>query len=138
MTGDLHPRMLAHLGDAVYELRVRELAVELCGHQKLDDLHRFTTQRVQATFQAQLLDILMPDLTEAEQTMVRQARNIPTTARRRSDQQSHRQATALEALIGALYRDNPERLQELWQRLEPYFTAGAIDLSSDARPGRSH
>jgi ribonuclease-3 family protein len=116
----LHPRALAHLGDGVYELHVREQALRLCSN-KADDLHRFSTSRANATFQVQLLKLLEPHLTPQEQDIVRRGRNAAVSVGRRSNQALHRQATAFEALIGYLYLQSPARLTAIWQHLDPFI-----------------
>lgn len=118
MSGLPHPRALAFLGDAVFELHVRQLAVAR-GMSQSDDLHRFTTARVNAARQADLLAALQDHLSEPEKDIVRQARNQAVGASRRHDQALYRQATGFEALIGALFLTDPVRLQALWQLLEP-------------------
>ncbi len=117
----IHPRILAHLGDAVYEVFVRELALRQ-GSSKLDDVHRYTTLRVRGEFQAQLLHQLIDHLSDEEKDIIRRGRNLPTTSKRRSDHTTHRQASAFEALIGHLHLNHPQRLQKLWHLMMPYLT----------------
>src|SRR5690348_5824002 len=97
-----HPRALAFLGDAVFEIFLREMAVEKgLSHSK--DLHVFTTTLAKASAQVELLHYLKPHLTEAEAEIIRQGRNVGVSSGRRADQSAHRQATGLEALFGALH-----------------------------------
>lgn len=116
----LHPRVLAHLGDAVYEVYIRRIALEH-GHTHLKALHRFTTQRVSGQFQSQLIAWLQPTLTEDEQDLVRRGRNLPVSSHRRSDHQVHRHASGFEALIGYLYLNDPARLEVIWQQIAPWI-----------------
>jgi ribonuclease III family protein len=124
-----HARALAHLGDAVYELWVREAAVSQ--FQKSDDLHRYTVQRVKAEAQGGLLDHLLPSLSEAESDLVRRAQNMPVTTSRRSNQAVHRKATAFEALIGYWYLAAPEALaqrkSEIMIRLEDIYKTASLE-----------
>lgn len=115
----LHPRVLAHLGDAVYETLVREAAIVACSAQRADALHRFTTQRARGVFQAELLTQLSEWLTDEEREVVRRGRNVPLSSSRRKDQALHHQATAFETLVGFLYLARPERLQALWAEILP-------------------
>lgn len=124
----LHPRVLAHLGDAVYELWVREAAV--AHHHSVHDLHRYTTQRVKAQTQADLLEALTLSLTNEEQDLVRRAQNMPVTTGRRSNQALHRKATALEALIGYWYLSDPEKLPNRKAHL-----LGLLDVMVETSPG---
>ncbi len=110
-----HPRALAHLGDAVYTLWVREEAVRVT--QKSGELHRYSSQRAQADTQAKVLELLQSDLTESEATLVKQAQNMPVPAGRRANQFIYRKATALEALIGYWYLSAPEKLPERRQQV---------------------
>lgn len=71
--------------------------------------------RVKATQQAELLQLLMPSLTEPELDLVRRARNLKATGFRKVDQTSYRHATAFEALLGYLYLTDLVRLKEILQ-----------------------
>lgn len=105
-------RSLAHLGDAVFELHERER--QLLQQATVKSLHNKVVGRVNSREQARLLVQLKPLLTEAEQDIVRRARNLKVSGFRRNVEQSvMRQATAFEALIGYLYLTDEERLQNL-------------------------
>lgn len=120
----VHPRILAHLGDGVYELHIRELAVKHAlktGTHRVEDLHRFTTDLANATFQVKFLHALEPHLSEEEQEIVRRGRNVPVSSSRRSNQALYRQSAGFEALIGYLHLTHPARLQEIWQVLAESF-----------------
>lgn len=105
-------RSLAHLGDAVFELHERER--ELLQQATVKSLHNKVVGRVNSKEQARLLVKLKPLLTEAEQDIVRRARNLKVSGFRRNVEQSvMRQATAFEALIGFLYLTDEARLQDL-------------------------
>ncbi len=114
------PGVLAYIGDAVYELYVREclLKSELIGERQdvdLDELHKEAVSRVCATAQAHALadleSFLMPD----EADVARRARNIKVGRGPRSmPVLDYRHSTGFEAVIGYLYllgRD--ARLDEL-------------------------
>lgn len=120
-----HPRALAHLGDAVYELWVRETAITQ--HQKSEDLHGYTTARVKAETQARLLEQLLPELTEDEADLVKRAQNMPVPVGRRSNQAVYRKATAFEVLIGYWYLTAPDQQarfrHQILQHLERVLTA---------------
>ena len=68
-------RNYAHLGDAVWDVFVREYAVFKTSNAKL--LHKMTTDRVNAIFQKDLLHLIENDLTEYELELTRRARNLP-------------------------------------------------------------
>ena len=111
-------RVLAHLGDAVFHLFEREREILQSANAK--QMHNRVTMRVNAEKQAALLFQIAPRLNEAEQDVIRRARNLKAANYRRGEQTSYRQATAFESLVGYLYLTNTSRLQEVlsWT-LEP-------------------
>lgn len=113
----LHPRVLAYLGDAVFELHIRKHAIAQPTNQT-EDLHAYVTKRVRAEAQAEWLALLEPQLTETEKDIARRGRNVTLGASRRGNQTTHRQATAFEALIGYLSLKDPDRLRQLLDRLD--------------------
>ena len=116
MTKDLPIRAYAHIGDAVYEVFVREKTVFMA--HKAEDIHKLTVKYVNAQFQADLLEKIYEVLTDDEKEIVRRARNLSVTTARRTNQAVHRQSTAFEAIIGYLYLNNKERLKSLYNEIE--------------------
>ena len=106
---DVSLRSLAHLGDAVFHLYERER--EVTRTSSASQMHK--RARVKATQQAELLQLLMPSLSEFELDLVRRARNLKATGFRKVDQTSYRHATAFEALLGYLYLTDFARLKEI-------------------------
>lgn len=106
----MSPRLLAHLGDAVFHLYERER--EILASATASQMHHRTTKRASAFGQADLLELISGRLTDAEADLVRRARNVKTH-QRRADQAAYRLATAFEALLGYLYLTNPPRLEEV-------------------------
>jgi ribonuclease-3 family protein len=104
-------RLLAHLGDAVFDLYVREL--EILTSISARQLHHKVTAIVRAARQAELLDSLLSTLDETEAEIVRRARNLKPAGYRKSGQGAYRKATAFEALVGYLYLTDRERLRAL-------------------------
>ena len=86
--------------------------------QNSKDLHKITTDRVKASFQAELLKYLEEFLTEEEQEISRRGRNLPVPIARRSNQSEYRQATAFESLIGWWYSHDKQRLDQVFKILE--------------------
>ena len=113
---ELALRNYAHIGDSVWEVFVRTYTIYKTSNSKL--LHKITTDRVNATFQKDLLNLLIPTLTEDEQDLARRARNLPIPVARRSIQADYRQATAFEVLIGYWHLHNKERLEAIFQRIK--------------------
>lgn len=106
-------RNYAHIGDSVWEVFVRTYTIYKTSNSKL--LHKITTDRVNATFQKEMLNFLMPTLSEDEQELARRARNLPIPVGRRSIQADYRQATAFEVLIGYWYLHDKTRLESIYQ-----------------------
>ena len=106
----------AHIGDAVWEVFVRNYVIEKTSNSK--QLHKMTTDRVNATFQMNMLEIITPKLTEYELELVRRARNLPIPIGRRSIQHDYRLATAFEVLIGLWYLEDRERLEYFYSEFK--------------------
>lgn len=107
---------LAHVGDAVFELLVRQ---ELCclGSAQVKDLHRRTVARVTAPAQADFVSRLLPVLTEQELTVYKRGRNTHThQAPKSATPGQYARATGLEALFGWLWlTGRQERINELYE-----------------------
>jgi len=116
-TNELPIRSYAYIGDAVYEVFVREKTIFLV--TKPDKLHNITSSVVKAEFHAELLEKIQDFLNEEEKEIVRRARNLSVTTARRTNQTLHRLSTAFEALIGYLYLNDKNRLKALFEFIEP-------------------
>ena len=114
-----HLRAYAHLGDAVYEVFIREKVINVTSNSK--KMHELTTRYVKAEFQVEMLDSLEEILTEEEKELVRRARNLPSTSFRRAAQSLHRYATAFEALLGYNYLHNRERYEVILAEILPHI-----------------
>lgn len=108
---NINLRNYAYLGDAVWELHIREKTILITSNAK--KLHQITTNLVKTHTQSELLHFLDDKLTEEEQEITRRARNLPIPVGRRSIQAEYRQATAFETLIGWWYSHNKNRLDEI-------------------------
>lgn len=113
---ELNIKNYAHIGDAVYEVFIREHTIMMTSN--LSKLHKNTVGFVNAQFQTNLLEKLTPYLTDAELELARRARNIPTSSARRINKALHSSATSLEVLIGYNYIHNKSRFQELCSLME--------------------
>ncbi len=94
---------LAHVGDAVFELLVRQ---ELCCAKAVPvrDLHRRTVARVTAPAQAAMMEALLPLLTPEELTVYKRGRNAHThQAPKSATPGQYARATGLETLFGWLW-----------------------------------
>ena len=92
---------LAYLGDSLYDLYVREHLVAKGGRVRA--MHREAISLVCAHAQSQALARIMDGLTDAEQDVVRRARNTRQSPPKNADPGEYHPATALEALVGYLY-----------------------------------
>ena len=101
-------RNYAHIGDAVWEVFVREYTIYKTQNAKT--LHKITTDKVNAGFQKSMLELISDKLTEDENELVRRGRNLPIPVGRKNIQSTYRQATAFEVLIGYWYLHNKDRL----------------------------
>lgn len=110
-------RVLAHLGDAVFDLFERER--EVLSSATARQMHGKVVSRVSAGKQSELLSGLVEHLSEDEQEIVRMARNLKPSSYNKSGQAAYRKATAFEALIGYLYLTDRERLRHLLEMTVP-------------------
>lgn len=113
---EINLRNYAYLGDAVWELFIREITV--LKTQNAKELHKITTNLVNAGFQHDLLLEIQKDLTEDELELVRRSRNLPVPVARKSNQAEYRMATALEVLIGWWYKNNTSRLEDILEEIK--------------------
>lgn len=113
----LHPLALAYIGDAIFEVYVRQYLLAGQNHRP-HHLHKEATRFVAAKAQARLLADWMPDLAEDERDIVRRGMGAKSgTAPKNTDMIAYRQSTAFECLIGYLYyAGRRERLNELLER----------------------
>ena len=116
---ELNLRSYAHIGDAVWELVVREYTVYKTNN--LNTLHKITTERVNSKYQAEILDFIDEELTEEEQDLSRRARNCPIPVARKNNQAEYRRATAFEALIGYWYLHDKTRYSEIVNKIKEEF-----------------
>lgn len=112
----INPIALAYIGDAVYELLVRQYLLSQPNH-KSHHMHKAAISYVSAKAQRSMLERLLPHLTEEEQDIVKRGRNTKSGAPpKNADMIDYRHATALECLIGYLYVDERiERITELFR-----------------------
>lgn len=115
--GQMHPLALAYIGDAIFEVYVRQYLLSKPNHRP-NHLHKEATRFVAAKSQARLLAEWLPLLTEEELDVVRRGRGAKSgTAPKSADMIEYRQSTAFECLIGYLYyAGRHERLGELLER----------------------
>ena len=107
---------LAYLGDAVYELMIREWLVEQ-NPNRVDKSHKAAIKYVSAEGQAKAAKTMIANafLSEDEERLLKRARNHRTMSKpANADPRNYKVATGFEALIGYLYLlDEQERLHEV-------------------------
>lgn len=107
---------LAYIGDAVYEVYIRDFLLET-GLTKPNQLHRQATKFVSAKAQCFLMQRMLENelLTEEEILIYKRGRNAHShTSAKNADITTYRIATGFEALIGILHlKKEQERLDEL-------------------------
>lgn len=115
---EMSPLTWAYIGDAVYELYIREKLVNTT-KLKPNKLHIESIKYVKASAQAESLKKIDELLTEEEKDIVRRTRNtknhhLPKNA----DVNDYMYATAFEGLIGNLYLTGKiERMRELLDKI---------------------
>ena len=110
---NIHPLVLAYIGDAYFHLyvRMRLLSYE---QTQVQALHAFSAQIVSALWQARAYRGISDMLTEEEQTIYRRARNTKSHAPRSASVADYHASTGFEALLGSLYiQEKDERLAEI-------------------------
>ena len=109
---------LAYLGDAVYEMVIRTICVKRTNMQT-QKLHRKVTGYVSAKAQAKMMDALIGELTEEEESIYRRGRNSkPYTKAKNASMEEYLKATGFEALVGYLY------LQKEYERMNALIAHG--------------
>lgn len=107
---------LAYVGDAVYELHIRNELVNQ-GQVKPNELHQRAIKFVSGKAQASIIMHWLKEdfLTDEEKSVVKRGRNAKTNSVPKNlDLQTYRYSTGFEALIGYHYLlKNEERLTEL-------------------------
>lgn len=108
------PLVLAYMGDAVYELLIRERIVRQ-GNRQVNRLHLAAVHLVKAGTQAAMIRFLEPELTPQELSVYRRGRNAHShTTAKNATVIDYRMATGFEALIGFLWLSGQkERLMYL-------------------------
>ena len=119
----LSPLTLAFVGDAVFDLFVRERLVCLA-NRPVNRLHSLAVSLVKASSQARAAKKLSEKLSEKELSVLKRGRNAHTNHKAKNASESdYHYATGLEALFGFLYLSGEsDRLRELFE-----LTLGCIE-----------
>ena len=113
------PLALAYMGDSILDLLVKKYFVTHSNMQP-HKYHVEVSKIVKAVNQADYIDQIMEELSEAELDVYKRGRNTNTHSKaKNATMGQYRKATGLEALYGYLYlKGDMERLQ--------YFVDGMI------------
>ena len=106
---------LAYIGDAVYELMIRQKVLSE-GNRQVNKLHKQSSGYVNAKAQAELIESKLEMLTDEEIAVYKRGRNaVSHTVPKNQSVGDYRKATGFEALVGYLYlSDRVKRIQELF------------------------
>lgn len=128
---EVSPSVFAYIGDAVFELYVRQYAAARKS-SKSGALHKLVVKHVRAQAQADAARILLSELTEAESDIFRRGKNSnPGSLAKNASPTDYKYATGLEAVIGYLHlTDQKSRLDQLMGRI--------IDIQVLIEKGEEH
>ena len=115
MEKNVGTRELAYLGDAVFELMIREKLIT--ENIPFGSLNNIADKYVNAKSQAEMYHRIFTKLTNIEQSIIKRGRNLHTATRSKSACVSeYRHATGLEVLFGYLYaKGDIDRLREVFK-----------------------
>lgn len=112
---------LAYLGDAIYEVYIREFLIRL-GIVRVEELQKKAVFYVSAKGQASILKRLLDEnrLTSEEIDVVKRGRNYKRSSHpKHTDILTYKLSTGFETLIGYLYLSkNEKRLAEIFDYIE--------------------
>jgi len=110
----LNAAEMAYLGDAVFELMVRDMLLREGVPFRI--ISRSTREYVSAPAQAAMYHKIFPELSQEEQGVMKRGRNLHSFSRaKNAGVLEYRHATGLEALFGWLYQSGDK------SRLEAVF-----------------
>ncbi len=123
----LNALTLAFIGDAVFEIYVRGIAVTRIPGARVNKLHRVCAAAVNAASQAELLAAIESKLNETELNVVQRGKNSkPHSVPKNAKIEDYLHATAFEALIGylelsGLYERQSEILELCRDKIESFI-----------------
>lgn len=124
----MHPLVLAYIGDAIFSVKVRMRLIER-EKNKVRVLHDVGAKMVSAIMQSKAYDVVAEILDEDEQGVARRGRNAKSTVPKSASVHEYRQSTALEALLGYLFlTENYARLDEIFELSFETITAVMVGL----------
>ena len=114
--------ILAYLGDAYFELLVREYLIREVNiakpHEYQRHAIRFVSAKSQMAFMAKAIENGW--LSEAEINMYKRGRNTKNGSK--NETEAHRHSTGFEAIIGHLYLvENKTRIMEIFELYKEFY-----------------
>ncbi len=112
---NLNNLVYAYMGDAVYELYIREHLINK-GISKVNDLQKASIEYVSANNQCYFIEKMLEEnfLSEEEILIYKRGRNASSHSSKSTDIITYKKATGLECLIGYLYFEkNYKRINEI-------------------------
>lgn len=106
----------AYIGDCVWELFIRNNIIQKTSVQK--QMHKLTTDFVNAASQANFLALIEEKLTETEKEIQKRGRNLKISINKKNNPKIHSLATSFEVLIGYWYLNDKNRLDEILKFLK--------------------
>lgn len=118
----INPLTLAFIGDAVYELYIRNHILTLSSELSPHKMHLEAIKYVKAHAQSEFIKKLQEELSEEEVYFFKRGRNAKSgTVPKNADVQEYRFATGFECLIGYLYlTEQKDRLDYILQKIINY------------------
>jgi ribonuclease-3 family protein len=110
------PLSFAYIGDVVYELVIRTMIVSR-GNMNSNRYHHEAIRYVNASAQKDLMEAILPSLSEEEMKIYRRGQNAkPATTAKNQSRRDYHIATGFETLMGYLYlAGRTDRILELIQ-----------------------
>lgn len=119
-SNEMNPLVLAYIGDAVYEILVRNYLIR-DNESDINVLSKEKIVFVSASSQSKILEDLINNnfLTEEELLVIKRARNHKTKSKpKHASAKEYKKATALEALFGTLYiKKDFNRIDEIFNKI---------------------
>ena len=111
---EVAPLILAHIGDAIYEVVVRTIVLS-DGNRAIEKIHKSATKLVNAKAQSEMAEAIIPILSPEELSIYKRGRNAKSYSKAKNASiGDYRKATGFEALMGYLYlQGKTDRMLEL-------------------------
>ena len=101
----------AYIGDAVWELFIRELVIKKTASQ--NKMHQLSIKYVCASKQAEILNLIIENLNPEEKEIQKRGRNLKITVNKKNNPLIHSLATSFEVVLGYLYLTDKKRFEEI-------------------------